>query len=468
MYVLYYPVEMMQQPSESGLKKVLGFPSLFAAAIGLVVAQACFVSILQGVGNGGATFFIAIIIAFLLTLCYSATWAELSLMMPKAGSISTYTVTAIGPFPAIIATIIGYVIPNITITPAELYLLDEIFRNLFPGFIGYIGFALVVLFAILNILGIDIFSKVQNVLAYTMIVALIIIGISGLTKSPTNGITTLSFFKEIQLTNSSVFSLVVLALFAFIGLEFICPLLEETKNPEKNIPKTFWWASVVLLVLYSALALVGLRLFSAKELLGTSTPHWLLVETLYGKTGTIIMAVLAITATSTSINTIMATVPRMMYGMAHHKQLPPVFMKLHSKWRTPWFSIMVFALSILIVGGIFRNSKDFVVVFLISAASAWLIAYIIAHVNVIVLRKKYPNFKRPFKTPFYPLPQILGIAGMGYALIKNAPSPEIAEKVNLIFLTFTGLTALYAFVWVRFRMKKGLFEAEPINEVLDD
>ena len=97
MYVLHYQVEMINQSKQSGLKKVLGFPSLFAAAIGLVVAQSCFVSILQGVGNGGATFFIALIIAFLLTLCYSATWAELSLMMPKAGGISTYTLTAIGP-----------------------------------------------------------------------------------------------------------------------------------------------------------------------------------------------------------------------------------------------------------------------------------------------------------------------------------------------------------------------------------
>lgn len=57
---------------------------------------------------------------------------------------------------------------------------------------------------------------------------------------------------------------------------------------------------------------------------------------------------------------------------------------------------------------------------------------------------------------------------MVYALIENAPTAAIAAKANLIFLTFTGLTSLYAFFWVRFRMKKGLFETESINEVLDD
>jgi amino acid transporter len=58
----------------------------------------------------------------------------------------------------------------------------------------------------------------------------------------------------------------------------------------------------------------------------------------------------------------------------------------------------------------------FIFVMLISAATLWLIAYIIAHINVMVLRKKYPGFKRPFKTPLYPLPQIIGILGMGYAI----------------------------------------------------
>ncbi len=142
----------MTDQSAPALKKVLGFPSLFAAGIGLVVAQSCFVSILQGVGNGGASFLIALVIAFILTLCYGATFAELSLMMPKAGGLSTYTLTAMGPFPAIVATICGYIIPNILVSPAELFLLEEIFSNLFPGAISYIGLLVIIFFAVLNLL----------------------------------------------------------------------------------------------------------------------------------------------------------------------------------------------------------------------------------------------------------------------------------------------------------------------------
>ncbi|MBK6840044.1 MAG: hypothetical protein IPG90_18640 [Bacteroidetes bacterium] len=83
---------MSEKPAVTkGLRKVLGFTSLFIITIGLVVSQTSVVSILQGAGLGGGTFFIAIFIAFILTLCYISTYAELALMMPKAGSISTYT-----------------------------------------------------------------------------------------------------------------------------------------------------------------------------------------------------------------------------------------------------------------------------------------------------------------------------------------------------------------------------------------
>src|ERR1700712_150794 len=91
-----------------GLEKVLGLTSLFVITIGLVVSQTSVVSILQGAGLGGGTFFVAILIAFIITLCYISTYSELALMMPKAGSISTYTAVSIGHFPAIIAAVSAY------------------------------------------------------------------------------------------------------------------------------------------------------------------------------------------------------------------------------------------------------------------------------------------------------------------------------------------------------------------------
>jgi amino acid transporter len=105
---------------------------------------------------------------------------------------------------------------------------------------------------------------------------------------------------------------------------------------------------------------------------------------------------------------------------------------------------------------------------IISASSAFLMVYIIAHINVIVLRFKYPHFKRPFRTPWYPLPQIIGIAGMVYALIYNSPSAALANKVYINSAVLVGAAVIYAFFRVKYVMKTRLFKPEPIEQAISD
>lgn len=57
---------------------------------------------------------------------------------------------------------------------------------------------------------------------------------------------------------------------------------------------------------------------------------------------------------------------------------------------------------------------------------------------------------------------------MGYDIYNNAPTPELTWKVYLNAAIFMGITAAYAFFWVRYKMKKGLFEPEPIEQALKD
>lgn len=450
---------------EAHFKRVLGLPSLIAVGVGIVVAQGCFVSILQGMGIGTFAFLPAIAIAFILTLCYVYTFAELSLMMPKTGSVGTYTEVAIGHFPAIVATIAGYVGPAIFAAPAELFLVEYILEVLYPGTFGHFGLIILAFIIGLNILGIEVFSRVQNVLAFTMILALLIVGVAGVSSTEAAGAPISQLFTQFGDLNWSVLSLTVLALWAFLGLEFICPLIEETKQPEKNIPRSMIISALILLIVYGLVAISGYKNVPAEELISSPIPHWLLVNNIFGESGRLIMAVLAITATCSTLNTATATVPRMLYGMAQNNQLPQYFGKLHSKWNTPWFSIVFVSFLTLMSYLIFKNSQDAVITMMISAATAWLVTYIIAHIDLIVLRKKYPSYKRPYVAPFFPIPQIIGIIGMAYLLLNNSPSPEMTFKVYGNAGILIGITALYAFFWVKFKMKKGLFEAEPIENV---
>ncbi len=448
------------------LKRVLGLPSLFAIAVGVVVAQVVFVSILQGVGIGGSSFFVALVIAFILTLCYVFTFSELALMLPKAGSISAYTEVSMGHLPAIVATISGYLAPAVFGLPAELFLLESVLDTLYPGSFSQMGWVIIILLTLLNILGVDFFAKVQNLLAYLMLTALLVIGVTGLTEADPQGGSFLSFWEGFEHLDIGVLSLTTMALWSFMALEFVCPMIEETKNPNKNIPRSMILAAVVLLVIYTLVALAAYLAVPQEALAGSDIPHAVLITALFGESGKLIMAVLAITATCSTINTVLATIPRMLFGMAQNQQLPAVFMKLHPKSRSPWVGIGFVGLLIMVPTILLKGQEDIILTLLISAATCWLVAYIISHLNLIVLRRRYPDFKRPFKSPWYPLPQVLGILGMVYMILNNSPSPEMTLQVYMNAGVIVLLSCLYAGIWVKYKMKKGWFEPEPIENAL--
>jgi amino acid transporter len=447
-------------------KKPLGFISLLSVAIGVVVAQMCFVTVLQGVGLGGYAFVLSLGIAFILCLCYVFSFAELALMMPKAGGLGTYTEPALGHVASIVATICGYLAPAIFGLPAELFLVEQIIELVYPGSIGNLGVFIVLVIMVLNLLGVEIFSTFQNILAFMMVLALLIIGVTGLTSADSVLPPDVTFFTSIQDSGMGVLSLAVLAFWAFVGIEFTCSLIEEADNPAKNLPKAMISAAFVLLFLYLLVALAGIRVLPIDILQSSEVPHYLMVEKLFGDGGKLIVAVVAITATCSTFNSVIASVPRMLLGMANNNQLPKAFARLHPKTKAPWVSIVFVVLCILIPTVVMRNMEDIFLLLMISAAVLWLLAYIIAHVNVIILRRKYPDYKRPFKTPWYPLPQIIGIIGIVYLIINNSPSPEMTSKIYVNVGIFLGVTLLYAVLWVKFKMKKGLFEPEPIDHVL--
>ena len=167
------------------LKRVLGFRSLLAISIGVVVSQGVMVMILQGVGIAGLGFFIPLTIAFFLAIFYAFSFSELTLMLPRAASLSTYTEVAIGPLPAMVATYSGYVVVTMFALSAELLLVDLIVRDLFPEFFSpmILGTGILLVFTGLNIIGVDIFAKFQSLLAFTMVVALLMLGGTALTDS---------------------------------------------------------------------------------------------------------------------------------------------------------------------------------------------------------------------------------------------------------------------------------------------
>lgn len=456
--------------TRDSFKRTLGFRALLAVAVGLVVSQGVMVIMLQGAGFAGLGFFIAVGVGYLLALSYVYSFSELSLMFPRAGTLSTYTEVAIGHFPAIVAVFSGYVVVAMFALSAELVLIDLLLASLFPGLLPpmTVAFGVLVFFTLMNIRGVDVFARLQSVLAYTMIIALLVVGgvaVLGLGKPQPESI---NLTMELNPLGWGVFALIALAIWGFVGAEFVCPLVEETKQPEKNIPRAMIAGVTIIMLIHLFYCLGALFYVPTETLAGAALPHLEYVKAVFGDSGIVFLTIAAITATCSTVNTTLAAVPRMLYGMAHNGQTFAAFKKLHGKYDTPWVAVVFIALVTGLPILIYGSNADAILLLLTGAAIAWLLAYVIAHVDVIVLRIRMPNAVRPFKTPWYPLPQIAGIAGMLYAIIYAAPTPELTGEVFTIAGTVLLAGAVIAAVWVKFVMKRGLFEPETVKHAMED
>ena len=453
-----------QSSAASSANKKIGFVTMMAICVGLVVAQGVMITALQGIGIGGMAFIFAMIIALMLAQFNAMSFAELSLMFPQEGTLATYTQKAIGHFPAIVSVFAGYVVVAILALPVEMFLVDAILGELFPGLLPEKLAPLLILgiFTITNLVGTDVFAKVQNLLAFVLISALVITGATAITSglnTPVEMAGTAVDLSVANALNGSVIGLVGLALWTMVGVEFICPLINEVKNPNKNIPRAMHLSLFLIFTIFVAFAYGASLLMDVESIMGSPLPFIDYANAVFGQSGLIIAAIMAVTATCSTMNTILSAVPKMLQGMAENKQAFPQ-LKATNKYNVPWVGTLLMAIGVMIPFFIF--DIDALIPLIIAATTSWLLAYCVAHIDVIVLRKRFPNLDRPYKTPFYPLPQILGIAGMLYVAANNSPAPEMTQLVYSIAGSILLVLSIIAALWVKLYMKRGLFEPDMI------
>jgi APA family basic amino acid/polyamine antiporter len=104
---------------------------------------------------------------------------------------------------------------------------------------------------------------------------------------------------------------------------------------------------------------------------------------------------------------------RVFFSMSHDGLIPPVFSKLHNKYKTPYKSnwilfLFVGAFAGFVPGSIAGDLTSF----------GTLLAFVLVCAGILVLRKSNPDLKRPFKTPLVPLIPILGIAVCSFMIIS--------------------------------------------------
>ncbi len=362
-------------------------------------------------GMAGPAFVLALILAGLLSYSIALNYGELASSFPVTGGAMTYVKEAWG------RNLLFYLVGSLDCLSSTFYAalsavgFSYSLRVFLPDLpIVPVAIAIIVLFVTLNILGVANIGKAQVILGGILLSTLVAYIIAGLAlpggfqwdKFLYQG---KIFIHEDAWSNfSSLLSTIALAYVAFIGFEVIADDAEEIKNPDRTIPRGILISLTLCLVLYALIALVTLGTVPWPELAGSETALTDAVRRFMPGVGPLILAFTGIIATTTTLNSAMLSATREAFTMSRDGMWPRFLSRL-SRFRTPYAATLVIGGIICVIAAI--GLVDFLSYI---SSSGYLFVLFWSNLALIRLRKKYPNMRRPFKAPLFPLTSILAMA----------------------------------------------------------
>lgn len=446
--------------------RTLGLRSVVSISVGLVIATSCLVSLGQGAGSIGVVFIGAMVIACLLNMTTVASLSELNALMPNTtGGLVQYTLACLGPFPTLISMVGGYLICNIMSSGVEAsifsYAMASTIHLPIPSILYTLVMTVVVMIA--NLYGVDMFAKIQDLVAFLLVGSMLIMGIIGMFGLGTGAMvqqpySMVSSWKE-------VVSMVAVAFWLFIGAEYVIPVSRNVKNAKRNVPLGMM-IGLALICLVQSIMVLGFHNYTPwGELEASAAPHLLYGENLLGSAGKIWMTFVAALAVVSTQNSTVNGLAGICQGMAKMNMMPRIFAKTN-KHGVPFFGVIFVSVFIFVFAALSDGSSEAISFLILVGSVFWMISYIFAHLDVLILRHRLPKAPRSFKVPCGPLFPCIGIAGTVYMILNISTDPTERLMIWLV----TGITFLvlgiYSFFWIRIKMKMPVFKSVPIQKVM--
>ena len=370
---------------------------------------------------------IALALAAITYICTALCYAELASAHPVAGGAQVFSQRAFGDLHGFIAgwgLMLDYTVCTAFFALAAVGYLSILVNRFFGiGFLSknpyYAGTAILIILGLmcLNILGIRESSRFNEIFVATDLITVACVMLVGF-------LTVFSFqnwFSQIKWgENPTLIGFLhgySLAVCSYIGIESISQAAEETRRPARVIPKATGIAIIAIVSVAVGMSTLAMGVINYRELiLHSQAPVSRVAEALPG-IGSILATWTAFTGfmlCTVSTNTGVIGVSRVTYSMGRLQLMPDQFRKVHSKFRTPYVTIIIFSLvacGLLLVAmatpglrpGALETGGVEEVGLLAAIADLYnfgaLIAYMYVNLSTIVLRIKEPYVYRPWKIP---------------------------------------------------------------------
>ncbi|MBB4639485.1 amino acid permease [Longimicrobium terrae] len=191
--------------------------------------------------------------------------------------------------------------------------------------------------------------------------------------------------------------------FAYIGFDAVSTTAQEAKNPQRDMPIGILGSLLICTLLYIIVSGIMTAIVDYPAL-NVAEPIAVAIEATGYSALAKLIKVGAIAGLTSVMLVMLMSQPRIFFAMSRDGLLPPIFSRLHPRFRTPHISSAMTGLACAALAGLYDVST---LGHLVSIGT--LLAFVIVCGGVWYLRVKEPNRPRPFKTPLVPLVPILGM-----------------------------------------------------------
>ena len=450
------------QQSNSGLVKGLSLFDAVLLGIGTIVGSAIFLTsgdMVQAIPSG--FWLIAVWVgAGLVALAGALTYGEMACLFPRAGGQYVYLKEAYGSLAgflygwtffliiwngsnAAVATgfteYLSYFIPSLSFK-------HSLFRISLLGFplsvsYGQMTSALAVSgFTFVNYFGLRYGKPVQNALTSLKIILFAFFIILGFAVGRGGHLSAQVLFSKeaLHLSGVSAFGVALIAaVWTYDGWYSAASMASEVKNAKKNLARSMILAISAVIVIYVMVNFVFLYALPLNKIAGVTRIGEVASGALFGPLGAPLLSAVIVISAFGCLNSCIISGPRVYYAMAKDGLFFKGLAKVHPKYHSPGPAIIAQGIwsSLLCLTGKYRDLYEFVVFGILLFAC-------LTGAAIFVLRKKYPDEERPYRTLGYPVIPLIFIGVNAWIFINMfLQKPRAAGIGALIILA--GLPAYF-------------------------